>query len=288
MITLTIIIPCFNRADYAEELAQSIPDREDIEILWIDDHSTKPCFPKRHFTKASSYLIQQEDGKKGPGDARNIGIKRAKGDWIIFADDDDLLLDIEQFIECLKSQNSELVISYPTSFRPDGSIGTRHLSYAWLHHIGMKGNTDAHWRYHSPTSKAFSTKFLRTHNLYFPKGFISEDSLFNAELSACNPVISYWKDPIYRIREGQSGLSHNLTNDKIKARMQAIQMYNDILCKNSKNHLQIGLMPDIMKLAKKSKSQVIKEIIQSIKKGHRLLPTFWTIKNALRRKIKKI
>jgi glycosyltransferase involved in cell wall biosynthesis len=87
---VSIVIPCYNDAQYIEQavysaLNQTYPNKE---ILVVDDGSneeTKTVLEKleHKITK----LITQEN--KGQSTARNLGIKEAKGDYILVLDSDD-------------------------------------------------------------------------------------------------------------------------------------------------------------------------------------------------------
>ena len=88
--TVSIIIPCYNDDQYIEQavlsaLAQTHPYKE---IIVIDDGSnseTKAILKK--IEPKITTLITQEN--KGQSAARNVGIKEAKGDYILALDSDD-------------------------------------------------------------------------------------------------------------------------------------------------------------------------------------------------------
>lgn len=90
----SIIIPVYNRPEELDELLQSIC-LQDLaakpEVLIIDDGSDK-----RSNVVASSYENQLDIAycfkkNSGPGDSRNYGMQRAKGDYFIILDSDCIL-----------------------------------------------------------------------------------------------------------------------------------------------------------------------------------------------------
>ncbi len=100
MPRFSVIIPAYNRerliADtLASVLAQSggpagggSADRRDIEVIVVDDgskDSTRDVV--RGFGERVTLL---EQANKGPGAARNLGLRAASGDYICFLDSDDL------------------------------------------------------------------------------------------------------------------------------------------------------------------------------------------------------
>ena len=88
MKTYSFIIPHHNTPELLNNLIQTIPQRDDIEIIVIDDNSDegkKPVITREDVK--SLYVSAQES--KGAGHARNIGLEHASGKWLLFADSDD-------------------------------------------------------------------------------------------------------------------------------------------------------------------------------------------------------
>ena len=84
-IKLSIIIPYYNDGDYTKELLDKIAPqmRDDIEVMVIDDGSRIPFETDHKWAK----VIHKKNG--GVSTARNVGIDKAKGDFITFMDADD-------------------------------------------------------------------------------------------------------------------------------------------------------------------------------------------------------
>lgn len=95
-IFLSIVIPYFNTVEYLPKLLSSIPNREDVEVIVVDDHSTEGLEQfseiKERLSGERVLFIPPTEGRKGAGCARNIGIRAAKGRYIAFADSDDYYL----------------------------------------------------------------------------------------------------------------------------------------------------------------------------------------------------
>lgn len=93
MKLLTFAIPCYNSAAYMRKCIESIlPGGEDVEILIIDDGSTKDDTAKIADEYAEAYpsicrAIHQENG--GHGEAVNAGIRNATGLYFKVVDSDD-------------------------------------------------------------------------------------------------------------------------------------------------------------------------------------------------------
>ena len=108
---ISVVIPTYNRADFLPSCLQSVLNqtvRVD-EIIVVDDGSTDST---SNIVKEFdvSYLYQPNSGV---AKARNVGIQKAKNEWIAFLDSDDLwhCRKLEHHI-AFHTQNPELLASY--------------------------------------------------------------------------------------------------------------------------------------------------------------------------------
>jgi len=89
---VSVIIPCYNSAKYLRECMDSILNQtlDEIEIICVDDGSTDETpyiLEKYAHTDHRMTILRQEN--KFAGAARNLGMTRAKGEYLIFLDSDD-------------------------------------------------------------------------------------------------------------------------------------------------------------------------------------------------------
>lgn len=87
----SLIIPVYNRPDEVEELLESLSQtdyKENFEIVLVEDGSTIKCeevIQKYERNLTISYFYKENSG---PGDSRNYGMQKAKGDYFIIFDSD--------------------------------------------------------------------------------------------------------------------------------------------------------------------------------------------------------
>jgi glycosyltransferase involved in cell wall biosynthesis len=95
--TISIIIPCYNEGEALILAVNSIMNQSVLpaEIIIIDDASTNPITFEVLGELQKKELVQVIYSKQntGPGIARNIGIEKAKGEWIVLLDSDDIFLE---------------------------------------------------------------------------------------------------------------------------------------------------------------------------------------------------
>lgn len=90
-VNFTIIIPHKNLPLLLERLLKSIPERDDLEIIVVDDHSDpdKVDFNRFPGKDRKNLTLLTNGGERGAGHARNYALPYAKGKWVLFADSDD-------------------------------------------------------------------------------------------------------------------------------------------------------------------------------------------------------
>jgi glycosyltransferase involved in cell wall biosynthesis len=123
----SFIIPVYNRPDEIDELLDSFNklDRiSDFEIVIVEDGSIIDCYSIVESYQSHlniSYYFKQNSG---PGDSRNYGMQRAKGNYFIILDSDCLLPE-----NYLKNVQRNLTQNYVDCF---GGPDAAHKSFSSL------------------------------------------------------------------------------------------------------------------------------------------------------------
>lgn len=128
-LDFSIIMPVYNGERFIEDAIQSIIQQniDNYELIIIDDGSTDKTGDvcKKFVNKKIKYI---KTVNKGAGHARNIGIKKSKGDWILFIDCDDLYLYgsfSNKFVKYLKDSLREKIdIIYTSKILSDMTLST--------------------------------------------------------------------------------------------------------------------------------------------------------------------
>lgn len=94
MYRYSIIIAHKNLLSLLGRCLDSIPQRSDIQVIVIDDNSDILEGDWEVFRKEYYYVdLVFTKESRGAGYARNIGVARAQGKWIVIADADDFFHD---------------------------------------------------------------------------------------------------------------------------------------------------------------------------------------------------
>lgn len=109
---VSIIIPVYNTEKYVEEAIGSAicQTYQNLEIIIVDDGSTDKSIAiveKTIANNSKAKLLFRNREPKGASTCRNIGIKSAKGDYVIFLDADDVLAPhcLEQRVQIFSKQS---------------------------------------------------------------------------------------------------------------------------------------------------------------------------------------
>ena len=118
-LLVSIVIPSFNRANIIGETLDSIKKQEhkNWECIIIDDGSTDDTLKviKKYHQKDSRFLFFERPTQKlkGANACRNIGLEKARGDYVVFFDSDDLMTPdhLKVKLEAISNSNCDFVIT---------------------------------------------------------------------------------------------------------------------------------------------------------------------------------
>lgn len=122
----SVIIPALNEEKFLPKLLASltVQSRRDFEVIVVDGSSKDKTVEtaKSFLAKLPSLFIEVSRIASLPLQ-RNLGAKRARGEWLIFIDADSILLPffIERISEFIGEQHPKL---FTTWFRPDSEVGS--------------------------------------------------------------------------------------------------------------------------------------------------------------------
>ena len=131
MTALSIIIPVYNVGIYLKECLDSIllQQHDDVEIILVNDGSTdnsgEICEEyAREYAEIS--VFHQENG--GVSNARNLGLEKARGEWVSFVDPDDFVgPDYCSFFRSVKGKNYDLVFFSLSIFSKKGGLAEKKM-----------------------------------------------------------------------------------------------------------------------------------------------------------------
>lgn len=236
---VSIVVPVYNVEKYLDKCVQSLVNQtyKDIEILLIDDGSTdnsgQMC---DEYAKQDNRITVYHKENGGLSDARNYGMDRAMGEYILFVDSDDYIeLDMVEFLiskigDC-DMATCGVFDDYPSktiSSCTDESISFETDNLEAFRLI-LVGNTAIV----SVCCKLIKTEMAKKQR--FRVGKLYEDAFFNNELMFNVKNVSINTKPLYHYvhREG------SITTSSFKSKdIDVIKAYEETV-RISKNYPQI-------------------------------------------------
>lgn len=217
MINYTIIVPHKNTPEYLQRCLDSIPVRDDVQVIVVDDNSNAEKVDFKNFPQWKGlyyeYYLTKEG--KGAGYARNVALQHAVGKWLLFVDADDFLLPgVDAIFDEYIDSNADIIFFRPKAVMLNDrkTRSTRADAYNLLiddyFRTGDTNSIAIIWM--SPWSK-----FVRrdiTSGIKFEEIRYSNDNVFSVSI-ACNATKIEIKDEsFYVITQGENSLTSNFLN----------------------------------------------------------------------------
>ena len=132
----SIIIPSYNTSEYISTCISSILCQtfKDYEIILVDDCSSDQNIILEKIKKIPEIKFFSTEKNSGPGAARNLGLAKATGQYIVFIDSDDTLASedaLEKINNTIGDTNPDIIytgfqfIGEEFTFIPDNSSCTK-------------------------------------------------------------------------------------------------------------------------------------------------------------------
>ena len=206
---VSVIIPVYKAEPWLRECMDSVINQtlKEIEIICVDDGSPDNCgkILDEYASKDNRITVIHQENK-GSSTARNVGIKKAQGEYIKFVDSDDII-DL-----------SACEICYQKAKEVDADI---------LVHGMYRFDNENKWVHSQPNDQIIKTKtfhlilvalgnhfykndLLKKENIKFnPLGQIAEDQSFNMICYPKAKVIRSIPDVIYFYRKNPTSLCNS-------------------------------------------------------------------------------
>ncbi|MGL3001278.1 glycosyltransferase family 2 protein [Flavobacterium sp. RSSB_23] len=183
---ISVIIPTYKRTDYLKLTLQSILNQtfKDFEIIVIDDGTPNDdnFFLCQTFEKVKYIKIENSGG---PAKPRNVGIREAKGKYIAFVDDDDLLMPnkLEKQVAVLENNPDFGLVHCCCQVIDENGIEKKEI-------IGRPGSLDV--KHGDVSMRMMGNWTLMMPTPLIRREIIKEVGLFNEIIPPALEDIEYW------------------------------------------------------------------------------------------------
>ena len=209
---VSIIVPIYNVEKFLEECIQSIINQtyKKIEIILVNDGSTDNSYDiclKYQKKDNRIHVINKING--GLSSARNTGLSKARGEYVVFIDSDDFIDSamIEILVDLIEKESADIVCCNYDMYDENSQLVKKHKLYSkGIEVFDRKKSIDLllgerHFKCYA-CNKIYKKTMFR--GVCFPEGKLYEDIITQYRLiGKCDKLVFCDRDLYhYRIRKG--------------------------------------------------------------------------------------
>ena len=230
MINYSIIIPHYNIPDLLIRCVRSIPVRDDVEVIVVDDNSPEgENYPKNYpdlMRKGLTYI--HLDKNIGGGGGRNVGLKHAKGKWLIFADADDFFnYCFNDILNDYEDSDCDVIYLNANSVDTETYVNTGRSAPVnkWINRYMQSGGADKDADYElrycfgTPWCKIIKSNMVRQHHIIYEETPIHNDTQFGYLIGYYAKKIGVDIRASYCITDREGSVSRVLDADRYLTRV---------------------------------------------------------------------
>lgn len=202
-IKFSIIIPVYNSEVYLERCIKSVINKNyeyQYEVLLIDDGSTDSsaqiCKKYVEKNKCIKYFYKENGG---PSSARNFGIQKSKGEFIVFIDSDDYVDDnfYEKIFDVISTEYDFYIFNYKFKSNVAEYVEKISLPCGKINDLKVLYESVVQMRYNAPWAKIFKNSIIKQYGLQFDEHLTVAEDLdfymqFASRMSTAYVVCENW------------------------------------------------------------------------------------------------
>lgn len=243
---ITIIIPHYNSPQLLRKTLKSIYSAENsfcslLQVIVVDDKSDEDS--KKQLSEIASdaefsrvLFLDNTTDKKGAGVCRNIALKEAVGEWLLFADADDYFLpDYDKAVSDYLEDERELIIFKPTSVQLEtGAPASRHRAYAnlvdqYLEKGSEQAEYELKYTFVTPWSKLIKRSVVKDNDIWFDEIAVANDVMFTTKCAYYSKGFGVDEREIYCVTRAAKTLTTKKDEAKFDLREEVLLRRFDFL-----------------------------------------------------------
>lgn len=219
----SVIIPHKNCPELLLKCVKSIPNRDDIEIIVVDDDSNDQenlCNSVQALNRKNVKVICTNEAKGG-GYARNVGLKNATGEWLLFSDSDDYYSKeaFDVFDSYLETKHDIVFFKHVGVFADTGERTPRSEYRNELIDNYLRGEdeeTEVFLRYNNavPWAKMVRHQLVKDYNICFEEVPASNDTMFSTKIGHYASSIGADNRVVYVATVRKGSITHTKSKER--------------------------------------------------------------------------
>lgn len=225
----SIIIPHYNSPELLLRCLRSIPIREDIQVIVVDDCSPGADKYLSLYPELSRPFLELYSTAKGgsAGRARNVGLQHATGKWLVFADSDDYFDEgLGAFLDVHVDAQEDMIYFKP---RPENEDFFPQRIKDIYYLFDCADESLMRFHYITPWGKLIKRELVEKNQIRFSEVRWGNDAFFVTQCAVLAKAICKTSNTLYVVMEREGSLTH--TTDQYFPETQC-RLHEDIKCYN--------------------------------------------------------
>ena len=255
--TYSIIIPHKNIPNLLQRCLDSIPQREDTQVIIVDDNSDPEIVDFKNFpgiNRQNTKVIFSKEGK-GAGYARNLALAHVQNTkWISFVDADDFLAEsANDLMDKYTRDNSDVIFFKLDSVDSDTLLPSNrknNRNSKFTNAIETNNLDILRFKMYGPYTKFISYELINKNNIKFDEVIAANDVMFSIMTGYFAEKILTDKDVLYVVTERSDSLVNTPSLENLECRFSVTIRSNCFLNEINQNKYRGIIFPHIYNLFK--------------------------------------
>ena len=207
-LLVSVIVPVYNTGKKVAKLLEEILDNgyDNIEVILIDDGSDDDSLETLQKVRSDKVKVYHKENG-GPSSARNFGINKARGDYLVFIDSDDSIKKgfIKKLVDKMQEEDTALAMTGVEYHYVSGKSAEKMYLQPFTREVGeslekyVLRSMLKDGRMYPAFNKIFDAEVMKKNNLRFDEDInYGEDTKFVLDyLKTKNGEIKFILEPLY-------------------------------------------------------------------------------------------
>jgi glycosyltransferase involved in cell wall biosynthesis len=227
-----------------------------VQIIVVDDNSDSDKVDFANFPGINDPYVEvifgkNENGRKGAGYARNLGLERAKGKWLVFADADDFFTEnaFDILHNNIDSEHEIIYYKVTSCYSDSYENADRNKEVNTLIdkfvHKEKNAEDNIRYRHLPPWGKMVQLKLIQRESVRFEEVIAANDRVFSITSGHSAHSVSAVNQTVYCITVNKGSIAHTVSIDNLKSKYVTTLRCNEFVKRVGKTHCQYSFLPDL-------------------------------------------
>lgn len=231
-IKISVVIPMYNGSSRIAKCLENLSNQtftQKYEVIIVDDASTDDSVEKVNqmislFENANIFKVIACETNGRAGTARNIGIEQAKGEYVLFVDQDDYP-DEKLLSELWDLSKEGKIDCVSCNIGDKGGVPYHRVQLGTKDALTAEDRIALMKRHGYVFAMLVRRSIIEKYHLYFPTKLMFEDCLYNIGIFSCIESFSNTEEELYYRETDENSQTASITKKKLADRIASTKWY---------------------------------------------------------------